>query len=160
DYCPPVNDSLRCWPATPPNTTVFGPCPTSLGLGNGTAQLAHRTCAANGTWLHGNWTNYSACMDLSSLPHYTPQPHPLDDFVGALQIELAETLRDIYLAASIISLVFLLLTLFIFCYFRSLQCSRISIHKHLVVSFIFRFILILVMMQPFFTTPDMSYRQI
>ena len=36
----------------------------------------------------------------------------------SFQIRLAEALRDIYLAASIISLVFLLLTLFIFSYFR------------------------------------------
>ncbi|XP_070210130.1 corticotropin-releasing factor receptor 2-like [Littorina saxatilis] len=155
-HCPPVNDSLYCWPATPPNTTVFGPCPAGSVRDNGSVLRAHRTCAADGTWSHGNWTNYSACMiDLPVEHAYTPTPDLQDDF-----IRLAEALRDIYLAASIISLVFLLLTLFIFCYFRSLQCSRISIHKHLVVSFIFRFILILVMVQPYFTTPGHSYRQI
>ncbi|XP_025095634.1 corticotropin-releasing factor receptor 1-like isoform X2 [Pomacea canaliculata] len=161
-HCPAINDSLYCWPPTPANTTVFGPCPTSLGLPDhaiaGSAGHSHRTCSADGTWLHGNWTNYSACLDLDGLrPVFTPQPglDLQDDF-----IRLAEALTEIYLAACIISLVFLLLTLFIFCYFRSLQCSRISIHKHLVVSFIFRFILILVMVLPYFSRPSASYREI
>ena len=44
---------------------------------------AHRTCAADGTWSHGNWTNYSACMiDMPLEPVYTPQPDLHDDFVS------------------------------------------------------------------------------
>ncbi|KAK3101205.1 hypothetical protein FSP39_001746, partial [Pinctada imbricata] len=57
-------------------------------------------------------------------------------------------LRDIYFITSIVSLLFLVITLFIFCYFRSLHCNRISIHKHLVVSFIIRFIVTIVMLEP------------
>ncbi|XP_069110769.1 corticotropin-releasing factor receptor 1-like isoform X1 [Argopecten irradians] len=68
--------------------------------------------------------------------------------------------RDIYFVCSILSLVFLIVTLFIFSYFRALQCSRIAIHKNLVVSFIIRFIVIIVMIEPLVTGRPTSYQDV
>ncbi|XP_041366985.1 calcitonin gene-related peptide type 1 receptor-like [Gigantopelta aegis] len=76
------------------------------------------------------------------------------------QIHFAEVLRDIYFTTSTVSLAFLVLTLFIFSYFKSLQCSRISIHKNLVMSFIFRFILIIIMFEPYISLREHSYRDV
>ncbi|XP_071108645.1 corticotropin-releasing factor receptor 1-like isoform X1 [Haliotis cracherodii] len=142
-HCAPEWDNYKCWPATPANTTVYGPCPTIYGF-NDSLLLAHRKCSANGKWENGSWTNYTACGD------YVRKPDDLLPFGNdGVQVELANVLTDVYYAGSIISLTFLIITLFIFCYFRSLQCSRISIHKNLVVSFIFRFTLILILLVPY-----------
>ena len=48
-------------------------------------------------------------------------------------------------------------TLF-FC--RSLQCSRITIHKNLVISYIFRFILNIIIVEPFISRRKPSYRDL
>ncbi|XP_067649770.1 corticotropin-releasing factor receptor 2-like isoform X1 [Haliotis asinina] len=151
-YCPPTWDRYQCWPATEANTTIYGPCPSQYGF-NDTVHLAHRKCSENGTWEKGNWTDYGGCIEL-----WQSTRREDDTTVIGNVVRLAEILRDIYFVASIISLAFLILTLFIFSYFKSLQCSRISIHKNLVMSFIFRFILIIVMMEPYISKRDTSYR--
>ncbi|XP_059153383.1 corticotropin-releasing factor receptor 2-like [Physella acuta] len=93
-----------------------------------TEYFAYRICLANGTWL-ANWTNYSACSEGYS-----------DTYLKDMsEIHLYKILIDVIFITNLISLAFLIITLFIFCYFRSIQCSRISIHKHLVVSFIISF---------------------
>ena len=54
-------------------------------------------------------------------------------------------------------LFFHIATLF-FC--RSLQCSRITIHKNLVISYIFRFILNIIIVEPFISRRKPSYRDL
>ncbi|XP_014661480.1 PREDICTED: corticotropin-releasing factor receptor 2-like [Priapulus caudatus] len=61
---------------------------------------------------------------------------------------------------SMMSLICLAITLFIFCYFKSLQCSRISIHKNLAVAFLIRFVFQLVFIEPYFSQRPKSYRDI
>ncbi|XP_064614153.1 corticotropin-releasing factor receptor 1-like isoform X2 [Liolophura sinensis] len=137
-HCPAVWDGYTCWPATKVNTTIYRPCPKVVEL-NTSEPLAHRTCDAHGYW-EGNWTNYRPCLEEMYIPE-----GPNSD----ISVHTATILRDIYFVGGCISLVLLVLTLFIFCYFRSLQCSRISIHKNLVVSFIIRFVLDIVMYEPY-----------
>ena len=42
--------------------------------------------------------------------------------------------------------------------FRSLQCSRITIHKNLVVSFLLRFIVNIIIVEPYISHRETSYR--
>ncbi|XP_076461728.1 uncharacterized protein LOC143294182 [Babylonia areolata] len=50
-YCPPVNDTINCWPATAPNTTIFGPCPALHPAQNSTG-----TCIPSGNTTDvGQW---------------------------------------------------------------------------------------------------------
>eukprot|EP00058_Branchiostoma_floridae_P019887 XP_002605377.1 hypothetical protein BRAFLDRAFT_74197 [Branchiostoma floridae] len=97
--------------------------------------LAYRTCNERGEWELGNWTNYTACINYP-IPPVTNVP-------------LLFAVRDIYFVGSSISLILLAATFFIFCYFRRLQCDRIKIHKHLVLSLIFRSIVLIVLLQPY-----------
>ncbi|XP_035826613.1 PDF receptor-like [Aplysia californica] len=154
-HCPAVNDTVLCWPPAAPNSTVSLPCPFGL-MGSGL--VAYRTCDPDGTW-RDNYTDYHLCFNVT-LPRNVPndvvdEEQQQEDFS-----ELYVVLKDIYFVTSIVSLVFLLVTLFIFCYFRSLQCSRISIHKHLVFSFIVRFVLILLQVYPYVINSYIWYREL
>ncbi|KAL1425506.1 hypothetical protein MTO96_019110 [Rhipicephalus appendiculatus] len=86
------------------------------------SRQAHKLCTSNGTWFRhpvtGHvWSNYTACVDTHDL-------------------QFRNLVNSLYVTGYSISLVALLLSLFIFCYFRSLRCRRITIHKNLFTSFI------------------------
>ncbi|CAH1248841.1 CRHR2 [Branchiostoma lanceolatum] len=133
-YCNSTWDNIYCWPPTPAGYDIYLPCPEHLFF-DGTKLLAYRVCNEGGEWELGNWTNYTACID------YPISPVP--------DVPLLFAVRDIYFVGSSISLVLLAATFFIFCYFRRLQCDRIKIHKHLVLSLILRFIVLIVLLQPY-----------
>lgn len=139
-HCRVIFDEILCWPVTPADSTAEQPCPNSLD----DEMKAYRHCPANASWDFLK-SDYSVCLTL--------QPTDPKD------IQMAEVTRDIYFILSILSLVLLLITVFIFQYFKSLQCSRISIHKNLVVSFIFRFIFNIIITEPLISNRK-SYRDI
>ncbi|XP_070212025.1 corticotropin-releasing factor receptor 1-like [Littorina saxatilis] len=155
-YCPPQHDLVNCWPATPANTTITRPCPALLpNIQHPPGVFGSRYCQPNGTWEHGNWTNYTVCMDfIDQISSHTTEAPQLD------HVELYRTLTNIIFIASIISLVFLVISLIIFSVFSSLQCHRISIHKHLVLSFIFRFIIHIITFEPYISERERSYRDV
>ncbi|XP_060589471.1 corticotropin-releasing factor receptor 2-like [Ruditapes philippinarum] len=142
-YCEPFFDQISCWPAIPANTTAQQICPFQTDVD--VTLRAYRYCPVNASWENGK-SDYTSCII-----YETSTTYPIG-------IQLAETLRDIYFILSLVSLVLLLVTIFIFQYFRSLNCSRISIHKHLVVSFIFRFVANIVITEPFISGRTTSYR--
>ncbi|MPC80684.1 Diuretic hormone receptor [Portunus trituberculatus] len=60
--CPVVWDGVTCWPATPPNTTVFLPCMATLnGVSYDTTKNVSRVCDLDGEW---KLSVYTACMPL------------------------------------------------------------------------------------------------
>ncbi|XP_066263620.1 diuretic hormone receptor-like isoform X1 [Branchiostoma lanceolatum] len=131
-YCNSSFDNIYCWPDTPAGFTVYLPCPKGY---DNTKILAYRICTEAGEWLKGNWSNYTLCV-----------PHKLRRVPPDLSILLA--VRDIYFAGSALSLLMLCISMFIFCYFRRLHCDRIRIHKQLLLSLIFRAIILIILMQP------------
>ncbi|XP_076439595.1 corticotropin-releasing factor receptor 1-like [Babylonia areolata] len=158
-HCPPQHDLVNCWPASPANSTLTRPCSDFLpDVLFPPDVFGYRYCQANGTWEHGNWTNYTACMDyIDRLSAHTTEPTPL---LSPHHVELFKTLTSIIFIASIVSLVFLIISLVIFSVFSSLQCARISIHKHLVLSFIFRFIIHIITFEPYISERHSSYRDV
>ncbi|CAG5134364.1 unnamed protein product, partial [Candidula unifasciata] len=155
-FCPETNDSLYCWPVTPANKTIYVPCSYLLPSAHSdySDRFAFRTCLSDGTWLN-NWTNYSACVDVPF-----SFSNSSDDDSHSTEVRLVHVLKDIMIITTSMSLAFLLIALFIFSYFRSLQCSRNSIHKNLVGSFIFRFVLVMVLLQPHIIGIGPSYRDL
>ncbi|XP_077554628.1 calcitonin gene-related peptide type 1 receptor-like isoform X3 [Haemaphysalis longicornis] len=119
--CPRTWDGWNCWNDTPPGLTVHAPCPHFVA-GFLSSREAHKQCTANGTWFRhpitGNaWSNYTACVDTQDL-------------------QFRNLINLLYVTGYSISLAALAVSLFIFCYFRSLRCRRITIHKNLFTSFI------------------------
>ncbi|XP_005098840.2 corticotropin-releasing factor receptor 2, partial [Aplysia californica] len=151
-YCPPKHDGIICWPATRANTTAYRLCidlprhEDDPVIPGNTQAHAHRTCLPSGEWLP--YTNYSECLDAyanySITTQLSTQPPEQD-----ITRQAARTLSMIIFIGSTVSLVVLLLSLLIFLKFKSLQCQRTSIHKHLIMSFIIRFTIITVMVEPF-----------
>ncbi|XP_054713724.1 corticotropin-releasing factor receptor 2-like [Uloborus diversus] len=135
-YCRPTWDSFYCWPSTAGGTTVARLCSEifanfDVGFeGSKDDAEAYRICSSDGQWLWGNWTNYTQCMDLL--------PNNDDMAVGH------KTVSWILFICSFISLITLILTLAIFCYFKSLQCSRLRVHRNLVVSLIIHSVLLMI----------------
>nr|XP_024218724.1 calcitonin gene-related peptide type 1 receptor-like isoform X3 [Halyomorpha halys] len=118
-FCPREFDGWTCLNATPAGTVLHFPCPY-FQLGFDPKRTAHRPCLENGTWFrhpetNKPWSNYTTCVDL-------------EDF------EMRNQVNFIYKAGYMISLAALLLSLFIFFYFRSLTCTRIQIHKNFFIS--------------------------
>ncbi|XP_076327989.1 corticotropin-releasing factor receptor 1-like [Tachypleus tridentatus] len=138
-YCGAAWDGFYCWPPTSAGQIIYKTCDsifarnklpvTSYSVG---PEQAYRVCQEDGTWLWGNWTNYTECLNL-----LTPGT-----------IRNPATAGYILFFGSIISLLTLVVTLFIFSYFKSLQCQRLRVHRNLVVSLIIHSILLLVISTP------------
>ncbi|KAI5647063.1 7 transmembrane receptor (Secretin family) domain-containing protein [Phthorimaea operculella] len=119
-YCPRTFDGFACWDETPASAIAVQPCPHFV-IGFDPRRSAFKTCTENGTWFthpqwNKPWTNYTTCVDVEDL-----------DFRNLIQ--------NLYVGGYSLSLGALVLSLFIFFYFRSLQCTRIRIHMHLFASF-------------------------
>ncbi|XP_059351983.1 PDF receptor-like [Daphnia carinata] len=154
-FCRFTWDQLLCWPPTRPGHIVHLPCPPLKGIDP--TQWAERRCLDSGLWegppptTDGNeaaavallddhdmtnhqqqqgWTNYSQCF----LPEIRDLMNTLDS--GSQQdaedkLMVAQMTRIMELTGLTISLISLMISLFIFTYFRSLQNHRTRIHKNL-----------------------------
>ncbi|CAM1322001.1 pdfr-1 (predicted) [Pycnogonum litorale] len=137
NWCNTTWDGFLCWHSSPPNGTVHLPCPRLGGLD--VSKNAHRVCTEIGQWQNDNgspdnisdgWTNYTTC--------YTEEMKNLlvraetKDF--ELKMMLAEVTRMLELVGFSVSLVSLLISVFIFFYFRSLRGHKTSIHKNLLLA--------------------------
>ncbi|KAG8179407.1 hypothetical protein JTE90_026307 [Oedothorax gibbosus] len=143
-----------CWPAVPAGQTARKSCRSViqyvLDLDVKTVLLppeakAYRICDEEGKWMWGNWTNYSECLNFTTMD--VPKA-PL-------------TVSLILLVCSLISLFFLTVTIFIFFYFKSLQCSRLRVHRNLVLALIIHSLMLVVISLPVVGgTSIPSYREI
>ncbi|XP_064454749.1 corticotropin-releasing factor receptor 1-like [Ornithodoros turicata] len=151
--CPAVWDSIHCWPPVEAGKVLTFPCTAVLGRLNYSSQdgrwgaEAHRECGENGTWLNGNWTNYTECLGL--LPKQAE---------GSTISAIAAHILVVF---SVLSLISLFITLFIFTYFKSLQCSRLRVHKNLVISLIIHSVMLVVVSFPAVLGPTWTtYRDV
>ncbi|XP_022710553.1 corticotropin-releasing factor receptor 1-like [Varroa jacobsoni] len=148
DWCSPTWDSFACWSAAPPGSLVARSCTVLLRaeLDNvGEQQLttqageaesfAFRLCTPLG-WLQ-NTTNYNACI--AALGD--------DQITGALPSG-AIAIATIVSAFSVVSLIFLAASVFIFTYFSSLRCSRTRVHLNLVMALLVNSLLLTIITLP------------
>ncbi|XP_023226000.1 corticotropin-releasing factor receptor 2-like [Centruroides sculpturatus] len=136
-FCEAAWDKLYCWPPVPAGEVVRRSCkrifstPQNFWMEN-KDPVAYRICNHTGQWLWGNWTNYSEC--LISFTNKEPK--------GRLSVSY------ILFIGSFLSLILLAITLFIFTYFRSLHCSRLRVHRNLVVALIIHSFLLMIISLP------------
>ncbi|XP_046437156.1 PDF receptor-like [Daphnia pulex] len=152
-FCRVTWDTLLCWPPTRPGETVHLPCPPRQGIDP--TQWAERRCLDSGVWegpppsdasdaaaaavalqndaddmQQQGWTNYSQCF----LPEIRDLMKRLDSGSGQdaeNKLIVAQATRVLELTGLTVSLISLMISLFIFTYFRSLQNHRTRIHKNL-----------------------------
>ncbi|XP_023321573.1 corticotropin-releasing factor receptor 1 [Eurytemora carolleeae] len=146
-WCGWFNDSLVCWPPSPPGSTVSYPCAKINVLA--APCLKHsvfRNCTLSGEWEEK--ADYSACL---------PTAEDKQDR-GQMPLIVAY----LYFSLSTVSLILLLLCLYIFFTFRSLQCPRLTVHKNLMVSMILFYSFIIIYLEPYITnrTAGPDYRQL
>lgn len=120
-YCPRTFDGWGCWNDTAAGHTAYIPCPNFI-TGFLPERSAHKECTADGTWFrhpdtNRTWSNYTTCVDRDDLT-------------------FRQRIVNIYIAGYSTSVIALLTSLAIFFYFRTVQCTRITIHKQLFISFI------------------------
>ncbi|OQV24416.1 Calcitonin gene-related peptide type 1 receptor [Hypsibius exemplaris] len=121
-YCNRTFDGWGCWNDTLAGTRTYIACPAWANDGFDSRLTAFKDCNPDGNWwVHPEsnyiWSNYTTCINHEELARQ-------------------QTINQIYLVGYSISLVFLMASIFIFFYFRQLRCTRITIHKHLFISFI------------------------
>ncbi|KAG8200035.1 hypothetical protein JTE90_001263 [Oedothorax gibbosus] len=146
-YCEAAWDSFLCWPPAASGEILFRPCPLLDAIGTIVGESSHpdmfavRRCDENGMWL-GNFTNFTRCVsDMEEL-----YPNSWTPIAIALIVIIGSSL-------SIISLV---ISLFIFFYFKSLKCSRLKVHCNLSVALLLHLLLLIVSSSPILT--NVSYK--
>lgn len=127
-YCNATFDGYMCWDYAKAGTKTFGKCPQFMSHQFGQQPgLPYKDCNSDGTWYRhpdtqSPWTNYSPCSHTE-------------------KVRRAKTVLYVYFSGYSLSVVSLILALFIFTCFRQLKCTRVTIHKHLFVSYIMTAIL-------------------
>ncbi|CAH1788539.1 unnamed protein product [Owenia fusiformis] len=141
-------DKFLCWPKTEPGLTVTLDCP-KLGRYTCSGYNAVRTCSLSGEW---SKSNYTECLECYDQQNSNSESDP--------QERIIPIMRDIYFYGGIYSLTCLVIAFVIFMVFRNLWCRRIFIHVNLIISFILRYVTIIVMFEPFVTGRTSSYRDV
>ncbi|XP_030641765.1 calcitonin gene-related peptide type 1 receptor [Chanos chanos] len=129
-YCNRTWDGWLCWDDTPPGTAVQ-PCPPYYQDFD-PAEKVTKICNSDGQWFRHPesnrlWSNYTQCNA------YTRQ-----------KLQVALVMYYFSIVGHALSIVFLLISIFIFSYFKSLSCQRISLHKNLFCSFTINSILTII----------------
>ncbi|XP_077559315.1 corticotropin-releasing factor receptor 2-like [Haemaphysalis longicornis] len=146
-HCDAAWDTFTCWPPAQAGTVLRKPCADIIktllnfsikDVSSSKDLYAYRVCGPDGEWLWGNWTNYTDCMKI------------LDNKRDMSSLAVSYIL----LLFSLLSLIFLSATMFIFCYFRSLQCSRTRVHENLVLALMVHAIMLVVLSMPVVLNPD------
>ncbi|XP_022239236.1 corticotropin-releasing factor receptor 1-like [Limulus polyphemus] len=147
-YCNAAWDEFYCWPPTPAGQVTSRTCAEIFETyhvpvhaeSNGKIGAAYRVCEKDATWRWGNWTNYTECVGLLN-----------EDSTSA---PLA--VGYILFICSVLSLIALVVTLFIFCYFKSLHCQRLRVHQNLVVALILHSVLLIAISSPMVLSDALS----
>ncbi|GAB1603410.1 PDF receptor-like [Argonauta hians] len=147
-YCNGTFDSILCWPAAKAGEVVQQKCPPLRGLDPN--RYTERRCGLEGYWLNkdhndtsntNGWTNFTGC--------YTPEVWNVYNKILADKPEevklalksIAYGTRTMEIVGLTLSLLSLLVSSFIFLYFRSLKCHRTRIHKNLFGAMIIQVVL-------------------
>ncbi|XP_071803216.1 PDF receptor-like isoform X3 [Asterias amurensis] len=133
DACPIEYDKTMCWPETPLNTTAYQLCPDIFPQLDPT-KFAQAFCREDGTW---------GLFDY--LPCFRKETEELDELRLNISDEKLEFTKDVIYGAKAMEIAGLFLSFFclvfalcVFSCFRSLQCHRTKIHKHLFAAYIAR----------------------
>lgn len=144
NYCSWAWDRYLCWPPTPAGVLARMRCP-AVGHGIDTTKFAERLCLKSGLWnnkpqdtIHHGWTNYTPCFkpDIIDLMQQLNSGGNSDN-----KLAVAERTRTLEIVGLMLSLCALLLSLLIFCNFRSLRNNRTKIHKNLFVAMVIQVII-------------------
>ncbi|CAG2109131.1 unnamed protein product [Medioppia subpectinata] len=141
--CPSVWDGVYCWPPTPSNTTVRMPCSDIFAVAIEHFQqyssddymkyMAYRKCSDDSVW---DWNIFMTKPD--TIP---------DENISKLST-IKQVLNYIVLTCSLCSLVALVIALIIFMCFKSIQCTRIRVHKNLCIALLMNCCLLIIMSSP------------
>ncbi|XP_070566506.1 PDF receptor-like isoform X2 [Ptychodera flava] len=127
-----------CWPWTSANTSVNLPCPDTFGFDS--SQFATRYCQDDGEWVDFDKLHHiTVCIDkeIKIIINSIEEDNATKADLEFLQ-ETIHGSKILEIVGYSISLTGLFIALFIFCYFRSLQCDRTTIHKQLFLSLLIR----------------------
>lgn len=143
-YCNWTWDTLLCWPPTPAGVLARMNCPGGYH-GVDTRKFANRKCELDGRWgsrpnatepSPAGWTDYGPC--------YKPEVIRLMQSMGSkdidIYIDIARRTRTLEIVGLWVSLFALVISLLIFCTFRSLRNNRTKIHKNLFVAMVLQVI--------------------
>ncbi|XP_043659669.1 PDF receptor isoform X1 [Drosophila teissieri] len=144
-YCNWTWDTLLCWPPTPAGVLARMNCPGGFH-GVDTRKFAIRKCELDGRWgsrpnatevSPPGWTDYGPC--------YKPEIIRLMQQMGSKDfdayIDIARKTRTLEIVGLCLSLFALIVSLLIFCTFRSLRNNRTKIHKNLFVAMVLQVII-------------------
>ncbi|XP_062871675.1 calcitonin gene-related peptide type 1 receptor [Trichomycterus rosablanca] len=129
-YCNRTWDGWLCWGDSPPGTSMQN-CPSYFQDFDPSEKVT-KVCNSDGQWFrHPDsnrlWSNYTQCSA------YTKQ-----------KVRIAFTMYYLAVVGHTLSVISLLISIFIFSYFKCLSCQRISLHKNMFMSFILNSILMVI----------------
>ncbi|XP_022080057.1 PDF receptor-like isoform X2 [Acanthaster planci] len=127
--CPVFYDGTMCWVASRVNTTAYMRCPKIFPQID-TSKFVKMYCNADGTW---DQVNYDLCLSEKGITKTNASLEQIQFHTDV--IHGAKIMEIVGLFLSFCSLV---LALLVFSCFRSLQCHRTKIHKHLFAAYIAR----------------------
>ncbi|XP_046741752.1 PDF receptor [Diprion similis] len=155
-WCNWAWDSILCWPPTKASTSARHRCPRENGID--TTKFVEKRCGEDGQWegregsfagrgspvsggsenVHGEshgWTNYTPCFTPEMLQLIRKLYSGSED-AAKVKLDIAQRTRNLEIVGFSVSLAALLVSLAIFCHFRSLRNTRTRIHKNLFVAMV------------------------
>ncbi|XP_035271131.1 growth hormone releasing hormone receptor, like isoform X2 [Anguilla anguilla] len=138
--CPPLWDSVACWPSAVIGQIVHTPCPLVFSYFHNSTGAVSRNCTEAG-WSGPHPPYYIACSVEDQIPEES----------------YFATVKRIYTVGYSTSLVALVLAVAILLRFRRLRCARNHIHVQLFLSFILKAVAVLIKDAALFASDDIDH---